>query len=260
MLRKLNPEQQRNIRHWAMEFVVVVAGVLLALWLQEWGERRRALQDMADAEDALHDEVSEALRNLIWRQAISQCHIDRAEQLKNMLMAGSSRWPGLTENALTQNSISQATGVQTVIQGVYQRPYEPFSTAAWNSALTTGALAPMDRHRFSKLTALYAHVQFLSDNLERENQAATTLSALALPQELTPDARTRMLGALYQLDTSRFMFMYQGASAFAERMRELGWTDRAKIDRWIAEDLAEDRKQGSQWRPCVKPERNPFAQ
>ena len=103
-------------------------------------------------------------------------------------------------------------------------------------------------------------MQFLSDNLERENQAATTLSALALPQELTPDARTRMLGALYQLDTSRFMFMYQGASVVAERMRELGWVDRAKIDRWIAEDQAEDRKQGSQWRPCVKPERNPFAQ
>ena len=260
MLRKLNPDQQRNILHWAMEFVVVVAGVLLALWLQEWGERRRALQDMAAAEDAIHGELGESLKNLVWREAISQCHIDRAERLKTMLVAGGSRWPGLTENALTQNSISQATGVQTVVQGVYQRPYEPFPTAAWNSALTTGALAPMDRHRFAKLTALYAQVQFLNENLARENEAATTLSALALPQGITPDARTRMLGALYELDTSRFMFMYPGASSFAESMRQLGWDDRAEADRWIAEDEAADRKRGAKWRPCVKPERNPFAQ
>jgi hypothetical protein len=259
MLRKLSGEQQRNIRHWSMEFVVVLVGVLLALWLQEWGERRRAMRDMAAAEDAIHVEVRESLQNLIWREAISQCHIDRAERLKTMLLAGGSRWPGLTESALIENSISQATGVQTVIQGVYQRPFEPFPTAAWNSALTTGALAPMERQRFAKLTAIYAHLQFLAENQQRENRAATTLSALALPQELTADTRTTMLGALYEVDTSRFMFVYQGASALAQSMKELGWNDKAEIDRWIAKQRAEDTEQRAKWRPCVKPERNPFA-
>jgi hypothetical protein len=68
-----------------------------------------------------------------------------------------------------------------------------------------------------------------------------------------------MLAALYQVDTSRFMFLYQGATALASRMQELGWNDKAEIDRWIAEGQAEDRKQGSRWRPCVKQQRNPFA-
>ena len=259
MLRRLTADQQRSVRHWAMEFVVVVAGVLLALWLQQWGERRRAMQDMADAESAIHDEIRGSLENLIWRKAISQCHIDRAKQLKTMLLAGGSRWPGLTENALIENSLSEATGVQTVVQGVYQRPFDAYATAAWDSALTTGALAPMDRQRFAKLTAIYAQLQFLTETQERENQAATTLSALAQPQELTPDSRTMMLGALYQVDTSRFMFLYQGATALASRMQELGWNDKAEIDRWIAEGEAEDRKQGSRWRPCVKQQQNPFA-
>ena len=116
----------------------------------------------------------------------------------------------------------------------------------------------MDRERFAKLTALYAHLQFLSSTQERENSAATTLSALALPQELSPDARTRMLGALYEVDTSRFMFAYQGAPAIADRMNDLGWNDKAEIDRWIKNERAEDIKRGAKWRPCVKPERNPF--
>ena len=258
MLRKLSAEQQRSVRHWAMEFVVVVAGVLLALWLQQWDERRRAKQDMVAAEAAIHGEVLASLEALVWRDAISQCHVDRATKLKAMLLAEGNRWPGLNENALLENTIGQATGVETVIQGVYQRPFEPYSTDAWDSALTTGALAPMDRQRLAKLTALYGQLHFLNAVQERENRAATTLSALALPQELTADTRTAMLGALYEVDTSRFMFTYQGASALADRMKELGWNDRAEVDRWIADEQAADRKQGSKWRPCVKSERNPF--
>ena len=80
LLRKLNEDEKRNVRHWAMEFVVVVAGVLLALWLQEWVESRQSLENMRAAEDAVHDEVRASLTSLIWREAISTCHRDRAER------------------------------------------------------------------------------------------------------------------------------------------------------------------------------------
>jgi hypothetical protein len=160
---------------------------------------------------------------------------------------------------LIENSLNEATGVQTVIQGVYPRPGDPFPTAAWNSALTTGALAPMDRKRFAKLTNIYAGVQHFADTQERENRAAVTLSALALPQEFAPATRTTMLGALYEVDTSRFLFAY-GGPRFAEAMKELGWNDKAEIDRWIAEERAEDIKSGAKWRSCIKPQQNPFDQ
>ena len=257
MLRRLSGEQQRSARHWAMEFVVVVAGVLLALWLQELGDNRQATHNMAAAEDAIHDEIRQSLQNLIWRGAINQCHIDRIEKLKTMLLAEGQQWPGLSENALIETDMRQATGFQTVIQGVYQRPFDQFPTAAWQSALTTGALAPMDRERFAKLAAIYGLLQFMTSTQEREYRAASTLSALSLPQQLTPGARTNMLGALYDLDSTRFMFNYQGASELARRMSELGWNDKAEIDRWIAEERA--AQQGQKWRPCIKPERNPFA-
>lgn len=259
LLRKLTGDERRTIAHWAMEFVVVVAGVLIALWLQQWAEHRRAVQGMIAAENAIHDEVRAALTTLIWREAISRCHIERAQLLKSMLLDGSSRWPGITENALIPDDLGKAVGVQTVMPGVYQRPNDILSTAAWNSALTTGALAPMDRKRFDKLVALYGQIEFLRGNQEREDRAAATLSALSVPQELTPDTRTRMLQALYELDTSRFMFNFRGADVFAAAMKDLGWNDRTEIDRWIAEDQALDRKNNFHWRRCVQPHRNPFA-
>jgi len=260
LLRKLTDDERRTIGHWAMELVVVVAGVLIALWLQGWAEHRRAVQNMAAAEDAIHDEVRTALTALIWRKAISRCHIERAELLKSMLLKGGSHWPGITENALLRNNISEASGVQTVVPGVYQRPYDIPSTAAWNSALTTGALAPMDRKRFDKLVALYGQIEFLKGNAEREDRAAAALSALSLPQELTPETRTRMLQALYEVDTSRFMFSFQGANLLAASMKDLGWNDKAEIDRWIVEDQAADQQRmKAQWRPCVHTYENPFA-
>lgn len=259
LLRKLTGEQKRNVAHWAMELVIVIAGVLIALWVQQWAERRRAHADMVAAEEAIHAEVREFLKDLIWRQVISQCHVERASQLKAMLLTGGPHWPGITGNALLQNEISEATGIATVVPGVWPRPFDPFSTAAWTSALATGALAPMDRQRFAKLAELYGDIGFYKENQEREYRAAATLSALTLPQELTAETRTRMFQALYEVDTARFIFVYGGAGQLAQRMKGLGWNDKAAIDRFIAEDRATDIREGKKWRPCIQPYRNPFA-
>lgn len=258
LLRRLTGEHRRTAAHWAMELVVVIAGVLIALWVQEWADRRRAMEDMGAAEEAIHAEARAALTQLIWREVISKCHIERAEKLKSMLLAGGNQWPGITENALLRISLSEATGIQTVVPGVYPRPFDVPTTAAWDSALATGALAPMDRQRFGRLVELYTQIEFLKDNRGREDRAAATLSGLSLPQQITPDTRTRMLQALYEVDTARFMFNYPGASALAESMRTLGWDDKAEIDRWIAEDQADESWRRSVWRPCVQPHRNPF--
>lgn len=254
---RLTAERKRTIGHWLMELVIVVAGVLIALWLQQWGEGRKANADMKAAEASVHEEARGSLENLLWRQAINQCHLDRAGLLKRMLLSGSGRWPGLKENTLLREDIGQATGVQLVMPGVYARPNETYTRAAWTSALATGALAPMDRDRFAKIAALYAQIEYLSVIHDHEDRAASVLSALTVPQDMTADTRTRMLQALYEIDASRFMYMYV-LPQYVEAMDELGWDDRSEIDRFIREDEEFSLKQRIKWRPCVKPMTNPF--
>ena len=205
LLRKLTGEQRRSVAHWTMELLIVVAGVLIALWLQQLGERRRAVADMKAAEEAIHDEARATLIALIWREAISKCHFERAELLRNMLLKSGDRWPGLNENVISQSSIHDVTGVRTAVPSVYQRPGDAYTMAAWSSALATGALAPMDSERFAKLVQLYDQVQLLGEARASEDDAAATLSALAFPQQITPETRTRMLQAIYEIDRSRFV-------------------------------------------------------
>lgn len=257
MLRRLTAEQKRNVAHWAMEFFVVVFGVLIALWLQQWMERRREIAEMQAAENAIRDEVTEALMSLIWREAIGGCHYDRVELLQSRLLSGGLQWVGVNENTISLN-LGKIPG--TVAPSVYQRPVDTFTNSAWTSALATGALAPMDRERFARLVTLYDQIELLRRIRENEDDAAARLAPLGNSIQLTPDLRAAMLQAVYQVDRARFVFGFQGSPAeFAELMRPLGWDDAAEIDRQIAEDESEAQKRGLKFRPCVAKQKNPFA-
>ena len=256
LIRKLTPEERRTFGHWAMELVVVVAGVLIALWLQEWAQRRQELQNMHAAEDAIHDEVTETLMSLIWREAISQCHRERAELLKSKLLSGGPQWPGLQENAVT-SAMGKLPG--SVTPSVYQRPVDTFTNSAWTSALSTGALAPMDRKRFAQLIALYDQIDLLRRTRDIEDQAAARLSPLGYPLTLTPELRAEMLRGIYDIDRTRFVFSFQGSPAgFGSLMRPLGWNDAADIDQRIAQSERDIAARGLKFRPCVAKQKNPF--
>jgi hypothetical protein len=255
VLRRISGEQKRSATHWAMEFVVVVAGVLLALWLQQWDQRRRELAGMRAAEVAIHDEVRGTLTSLIWREAISKCHYERAELLQSRLLAKDSQWQGLDENALFTD-IGKLPG--SVSRSVYHRPIDSFTDSAWTTALTTGALAPMDRERFAKLVEAYDSIRYLQRTRDLEDQAASKLSPLGFSVQLTPQMRSDMLSAVYDIDRSRFIFAYINPNYFSTIMRQLGWDDAAEIDRYIVENRRGAAQSGMKFRPCVAQERNPF--
>jgi hypothetical protein len=244
-----------------MELVVVVTGVLIALWLQEWVQQRQALQNMDTAEGAIHDEVRNALTSLIWREAISKCHLDRENLIKKGLMGDSDRWPGLDENALyvSSGSPGERFGAPLVVPSVYTRPADTFTTSAWTSALATGSLVPMNRKRFGKLVAIYDHLQRLNQNREIEDRAAAKLSVLGFPVQLTPEIRTELMSALYDVDRARFYFSAAfGPQVLADEMRGMGWNDKSEVDRFLVDNAADDKRNGLVWRPCITTPRNPF--
>jgi hypothetical protein len=116
----------------------------------------------------------------------------------------------------------------------------------------------MNRERFDTLVSVYDKIHFLQKTRELEDHAATTLSPLGWPIELTPEIRTEMLRAVYDIDRSRFTFAFMNAGELAATMKQLGWDDRAEINRSIADNQRDIAKRGIKVRPCVALEQNPF--
>lgn len=258
MLRRLNEGERRSVRHWAMEFVVVVIGVLIALWLQQLAEQRRELANMRTAEEAIHREVRNALLFIVWRDSIDRCLAERAQLIRRGMVESGPSWP-----ALTEHTISTGGAVPGVVTGVYNTVGGELSTAAWESALTTGALAPLDRDRFAQLVALYAQIDLMREAAAQEQEAIRALSSLANPIQLTPEIRSQMLQAVWRVERSRWSFTnYVGSRAFADTMRELGWDDRAEVDAFLKEvgpdPYLRENNQAIRPRPCVQPLQNPF--
>ena len=73
-----------------MEFVVVVAGVLLALWLQELLTRNNRRDDAHKAEESIRDELDDNLLILVANEAIEQCRKDRLIKIDAVLRAGNT--------------------------------------------------------------------------------------------------------------------------------------------------------------------------
>lgn len=255
-MRRFTDDQRKSLRHWGMEFLVVVASVLLALGLQDWWERRQALSGLQAAEHAIRDEIRASLQEVMWRKAISQCHVDRQNLLKSMLLKTGDKWPGLQENALAIRS----SVPPTTMPSIYSRPGDNYSTDAWTSALATGALAPMDRERFRDLVSLYNRIERLRRARDEENDAVARMSSLAFPVLLTPELKSQMLESLYRLDRARFIFAITSPTEIADSMRKLGWDETEAVEGWIREDAAETRAAGIVFRLCVAEVENPFRQ
>lgn len=256
-IRRLSDGEAKSLRHWAMEFVVVVFGVLIALWLQQWADGRREKVALQATEDAIHREVVANLIFLIGRETISQCLRDRAHEIHDQL-GQEGPWPGIRGSSIITDFAKSAPDT---ITGIYNVLGEEPAASAWQSALESGTLSAMDRERFDKLVAIYALIDRIRWSRADEQRAIGTLSSLANPIQLTPEIRNQMHQAVWQVEQTRWtLSQFTGPSDLARRMQELGWNDYAEVEKYRRQTQQDIQLSGVTLRPCVKPVANPFKQ
>lgn len=255
-MRGLDAERLKSIRHWAMELVVVVTGVLLALWAQEWAQDRERRDRTEAAMESIRSEARENLSLLMFKRSLDQCLVDREIEIRDALNAPGRLWRPITESNLVEKQI-EILKAQPII-GVLSRQGDPMQTSAYRSALATGALTALDREKFEALAQLYANFDQINVEEEKGDQSIRTLAALGQPITLTPEIRALMLGELYSADRSRFAIRYALNNGLADIMRRIGWNDERWFDEQIAASEREQKANGINWKPCKEEVANPF--
>jgi hypothetical protein len=252
MLRKLSDGQRRNIAHWAMEFVVVVAGVLLALWLQQKVTDANNRSAAIAAEGAIRDELDNNLMILIAQNAVADCRRERLEEIERRLEndgpAIVTPW-GMTGPQMPKHP---------TVYGFFALDV---SDTAWRGAIANGSVAAMKLERFTSIADLYSNFDQVRRALATDREAGSTLQILSYQSTLTPELRGDLTKA-YFIARSNLGIMTEGfsASTLAEQMGSLGWNDRERIDALIGKAKREMNSFGFKLKPCAKPFVNPFAQ
>ena len=259
MLRKLSEGQKRNVAHWAMEFVVVVAGVLLALWLQELANEASRRADAQRAEAAIRDELDENLMGLVAFKAMDACRRDRLREIDLILQGSGNAPPLLSHVFLDIDSNARISNQQR--QVVYGTLDGDLLDTAWRSANANGTVAALDPVRYRALANLYATFALIQQSLETDRDAAAKLQLLAYGTSLTPEVRARLIEA-QTLATQNWVLFHDAGPAFTPRgvaaaMKALGWDDRARLDALIRR-TKKAIASGFPLKPCHQPLVNPF--
>ena len=235
-----------------MEFIVVLVGVLLALWLQEEASAAAKDRDAKSAESAIRDELDDILMILVAQHVVEQCQKDRLADIEAKL-----------KQTGTVSPITGNTFMEPRSSGRRNSVYEFFaldvSDTAWQSALANGSLASIPGDRFRKLAGIYAEFASAQRRLEENSDAAKSLQVLSYGTNLTPDLRAQLLRAFTIASGNRAYFSEAlPAKEVAGEMRALGWDDAARIDSRIRQFHGGMSGYGFVLKPCANAFANPF--
>lgn len=232
----------------------VVAGVLLALWLQQKVTEANNRGDAIAAEGAIRDELDNNLMVMVTQTAVADCRRERLQEIERRLEDNGPEDAILSHWGVTASQ----TPKHPAVYGFFNLDV---SDTAWRGAIANGSVKAMNPERFRHIGDIYSTFDQVRQALATDREAGNTLQILSYQSTLTPELRGQLTKSYYTA-RSNLALLTEGisASAIAEQMRSLSWNDRERLDELIAKAKADMNGFSFQFKPCAKPFANPFAE
>ena len=192
------PRSWRGLREFFKEYLIIVVGVLTALAAEQGVEWLHWRHQVEVAEDALRAELRHNLMAAYERMAVGECVQARLRQMSERLMQ--DRWEPVAALPATL-PVEDPRFIGYGLPVVYATPVRPWPTAAWETALSSGAFNHMPRKRAERYAILYRFVAQIRAWQDAENTHAPRLARLAFNASPTPDDKGSLLGELSELDS-----------------------------------------------------------
>lgn len=226
---------------------MVVVGVLLALWAQEWVSDRGQHKADALAEAAVRAELLDNIGNLAAWQSMDNCYTEQLIYLRDRLLASDGNWPGVDRRAIYEQS-----NEGRIFPGFYTLWSNSLEDKAWQSAIRSGAADRMGEDRRAGYASLYSQFRRYGAQMDRAVEARQQIGALLFPGRISDDRRMDMLNQLSALDSSReYMARDRSPSSF-----RLTADERAEITKSLGTRKAQLETLGTV-RACYKEPRIP---
>ena len=214
MLRSMTAARRRRAGHWLLELLVVVFGVLIALYAQQWANDRQSRQAAAEAEVRIREEIYANLVNSVERIALHRCLQQRLGEIAERLNAGTNDWQAFAYD-YTDNDLF-------LVRRIYRTPSRSWDDDAYRGALGNGALDSVSPERRALWSSIYSSFAKSNDLNRQEHERTTGLNSLWLNGAVLPGERRELLQLVARLDRDNGLITLIGRQV-AEYLDSLGY-------------------------------------
>lgn len=139
-----------------LDFVIVVIGVGVALFAQQWMSDRQQLANLVEAEAALQLDLGRNYFNAKERISVATCRVESYQALAEQLLEADDSWTAKPRDA--ENTLRQA------LPAAFRSPSRGWGSNTWETELARGTFNRMPDARRRQLDNLFRqteHAQLL---------------------------------------------------------------------------------------------------
>lgn len=194
ILRRLT--KHVNDQNWfavALDFVIVVIGVGVALMGQQWIANGQERADMAVAMDAIQDDLYYNYTYAKERLAISKCRADAYQAIATQLLEPGEAWAGLPRN-------DESNTFGLVLPNLLRSPSRNWGSRAWDAGLARGLFNKMDEERRATLDSIFTQTKRAQGLQADIYTLQGRINTLAVSTQMSRSDRLRYYDMLGELD------------------------------------------------------------
>ncbi|GEM_PF-2431682 len=199
----------------ALDFLIVVVGVMLALWTSQWAAERSARQSAAIAAEAMDADLMAMAQGTMRRFTTNPCLVEAIGRLDASVSVGDG-----------EAFVAPVSGRVTEIEDSVFQDYYPvglwnYPTQAFDRAVAIGAFDHMEAQRASDYGRAYQWVGALAEANSAEEILRSRLSVVEMIDTMDAPTRLAIRRDLAELDGWNQAMLNAGRFLF-DTMHSLG--------------------------------------
>ena len=200
----------------ALDFFIVVIGVGVAMYGQQWLGDRQQRADMATAEIALQTDLINNYAIAKERLAVAGCRIDAYQALAAQLLEPGEKWTGMPRPRSDTNSDFQNT-----LPAVFRSPSRGWGSRVWKAELARGTFSQMANQRRETLDRIFETTDYAEDLQDDIFALQGRMKTLAVATTVSQSDRLRYYDVLGEMD-DKSDILELVASQIIQYIEELG--------------------------------------
>lgn len=193
LLRRIS--QHVTDQNWfavVLDFLIVVAGILIAFQITNWRELQSEKADLVRAEIAMNDDLIDNYVNAKERIVLSECRKLSLQALGNRLLQVGDSW----ETAPNVNNDSKLAAFPSVVRS----PKRYWKDRIWETELARGSFDLMDPDRRRDIDNVFRAVRAMATFQVELGDNESRLKILGQASELSRDERHRLFEVVSAID------------------------------------------------------------